>query len=283
MLLYKYTEEELRGFCKKHIETLESWLRRLIDEEMTQNFWENYFIEDKEKWWNIIKKSISDWVRSRFNTNKWQYKKLIDATFFEDLISIVGNTENDFIFNKYFKNAYPNWSNEIKYFLWKLKNIRNKLYHVNPISIREAEQVVCYSNDIIESFKIAYKNNNMETEYNAPKFIRSIDSFGNEENFLNDCNFDYRKNDCNFRPWDILSIEVFVDATFDPSDYKIQWKSNFKEISEWSKLELKITDEMINSYFMIDCFVISNKKWHRHWFYDDSISFIYQVLPPIWE
>lgn len=281
MDLHKHSEEELRSFSKKHIETLESWLRRLIKDEMTRKHGENFFEIKNIAWKNPIKKSIVESARNRFIWNKWRYNDLIDATTFDDLISIIAHPENRDLFEKYFIHAYPNWNNEIRYFLWKLKNIRNKLYHVNPISIREWEQVICYTNDIIESFKITYKDNNMESEYNAPTFIRSIDSFWNEENSCSLPHFDYRKKGCKLRPWDQLSIEAFVDSTFDSTEYSIHWKCMGNEIGQWQKLNIEITIDMVGEFFHIRCFVISSKEWHRYSFYDDVIEFIYKVLPPI--
>jgi hypothetical protein len=63
--------------------------------------------------------------------------------------------------------------------MYRLLDPRNRLYHSNPISLHEAEQVVCYSNDIIESLKQHYGAIGMQSEYNVPTNLKFSDSFGN--------------------------------------------------------------------------------------------------------
>ena len=63
---------------------------------------------------------------------------------------------------------------EAKTFLTRIIPIRNKLSHSNPISIREAERAICYSNDFVEGVKEYMKQEGKQNEYNVPK-IYGID------------------------------------------------------------------------------------------------------------
>ena len=79
-------------------------------------------------------------------------------------------------------HSYPQGNNEAREFLGRLIPIRNKLSHSNPITIREAEKAICYSNDFIDGVKEYYKKEGKDRMYNVPTIIRIIDSLGNEFN-----------------------------------------------------------------------------------------------------
>ena len=77
-------------------------------------------------------------------------------------------------------HSYPQGNNEAREFLGRLIPIRNKLSHSNPITIREAEKAICYSNDFIDGVKEYYKKEGKDRMYNVPTIIRIIDSLPNE-------------------------------------------------------------------------------------------------------
>jgi hypothetical protein len=56
------------------------------------------------------------------------------------------------------KHAFPHGREEARTFLVRIMETRNSLAHVNAISSRTAEQVICYSNDIIDSLKHHYRD-----------------------------------------------------------------------------------------------------------------------------
>lgn len=102
--------------------------------------------------------------------------------------------------------------------MYRLLDPRNRFYHSNPISLHQAEQVVCYSTDIIEFLKQHYGAIGMQSEYNVPTILKFSDSFGNvyfrnqmidwAGGVLMDLS-DQPKNV--LWPGDILTLEVEVD------------------------------------------------------------------------
>ena len=77
-------------------------------------------------------------------------------------------------------NIYPDGCDEARTYLKRLIPIRNKLSHSNPISIREAERVICYCNDFVDGIKIYFEKKGMGNMFNVPHAIRLNDSLGNE-------------------------------------------------------------------------------------------------------
>ena len=53
--------------------------------------------------------------------------------------------------------AFPDGREEARTFLNRILAPRNNLAHANAISTRQSEQVVCYSNDVIDSLKQHYR------------------------------------------------------------------------------------------------------------------------------
>ena len=69
---------------------------------------------------------------------------------------------------------------EVRSILNRLIPIRNKLSHGNTISIYEAEQCLCYTDDFISAYKEYYVKLGKERDYNVPTFTRIKDSLGND-------------------------------------------------------------------------------------------------------
>jgi hypothetical protein len=83
--------------------------------------------------------------------------------------------------------------------------------------------VLCYCDDVIWSLKEYYQEQNIAEEYNAPRFIRFIDSLGHAEYPSNTrSHYDY-SNDSTLRPGDNIRLEIEVDASFHPEEYTIEW------------------------------------------------------------
>ena len=283
-------EEEKRSICKKEIENLENWLRRLVHESLSKEYGNNY-LEYKDKNNNyLIKTEIRQKVKGLINKELKRFPRNIDAFFLPDLIYIICRVN---LYNKFFKipfsKAFPEGRNETLTFLQRLEPPRNALSHANPISDRHAEQVICYCHDIIDSLKEYYFKMDKEREYNVPRIIKVTDSLGNTIH-LNEIenlplawklNQD-QKND--LRPGDTLGIEVEIDPSFDRSSYTIRWCINGKTINEYNnetKISIDIEVKHVRTFFYIGCFITSNKIWHKYGNWDDDIEIIYRILPPI--
>jgi len=283
-------EEEKRSICKKEIENLENWLRRLAHESLSQEYGNNYLEYKDKNNDNLIKTEIRQRVKDLINKEPKRFPRCIDAFFLPDLIYIICKKG---LYNKFFKDpflkAFPEGSNEARTFLRRLESPRNSLSHANAISDRHAEQVICYCHDIIESLKEYYFKMDTEREYNVPRIIKVTDSLGNTihlneiENLRLAWNLDQDHN--NFlRPGDKLGIEVEIDPSFDPSLYTIIWKIKHKTVNEYNndtKISLEIEMKHVGKYFCVSCFIISNKIWHKYSNWDDSIEINYKVLPPL--
>jgi len=281
VLFSQLKEEEKRSICKKEIENLENWLRRLAHELLSKEYGKNYLEHQDENNNYLISRKIMQAVNNRIQKEPERFSRCIDAFFLSDLIYIICK---DDLYNKFFKDplskAFPDGNNEARTFLERLVDPRNALSHAHPISNRQAEQVVCYE---------YYFKMGTEHEFNVPSIIKITDSFGNSihSHELKEISTDIwnladnRKN--YLFPGDNLGIEIEVDPSFEPSSYIIKWIIKNEYIEKYNnktRISFKIGEKHVGELCIVKCFIISNKNWHKHNTYDDSISIFYKVLPP---
>ena len=283
--IIELSESELRSICKQKIENLERWIRRIVNDNLSASYGED---------WINFKTSNGDFlINSRIRNNARNINEKapertasrpINALYLNDLISIICNEKlfKDH-FSDVFKYSFPEGREFIKHMLERLVPIRNKLSHSNPISIREAEEVICYSNDFLDGLKMYYQHIGEERMYNVPMIIRLVDSFGNEFSADQISRNSTGRGVCQIThavySGDILSLEVFVDPSFDSSSYDVKWLVKNK-VFYGTKLIFRIDDSCIGMNFAIYCSIISkDHSWHRCTDVDDSIAIIYSVLP----
>lgn len=289
MPLNRLKESEIRSFGKEYIESLEYWLRNIIDNELRDAYGVDYIHTMKNSTDYVFKKSIRDEVDSRMATEPERYSRPIDACLLETEITILTKPDlyNAF-FKKYFIEAYPLGRDMLLTTLNRLIYPRNCLYHANPISIRQLEQIVCYTNDVITSIKKYYKNNNMNQDFNVPKIIRITDSFGNNtfrESFnpKDHVAVSIQRKENILYVGDTLKIEVEVDSSFSRNNYSIRWlisKTGCQtDVPNENSILLLLENKHVAEDLQIYCYVKSNEDWHRGNDYDDSIIFRYKVLP----
>jgi|SRR6185436_3178870 len=290
MLLNKFSESELRNASKEIMETLEHWLRRIVDMELSKAFGSDYFNANDGNGDRVIKKEIVKGIEDRYQIDPNRYGGKIDASLLDTLVDIICNPRlYQTYFRKIFEYAFPEGNDEARTFFKRLIVPRNHLSHANPISIRQVEQVICYSHDIIDSIKEYYKSNNMQMTFNVPRFVEFKDSFGNEKyldlansttqivNYINKPQF-------YLRPGDYLSIEMEVDESFNPDEYTILWRSTklIPDFGNVKKINLKIENHHVTQEFNIQCVLTSKKEWHRrNDGSDDLLLIYYTVMPPI--
>lgn len=289
MIFNKYTEEEIRGISRQTLETLEYWLRQVIDESLKAKYGNDYLHAVDNGGSSILPKKLINKIIERQEAEKERYTRVIDASLLDDLITIIchPNLYNP-IFEEYFKFNFPNGSNELRLILNRLTDPRNRLSHANPISHRQAQQVICYSNDVIDSIKHYYLEINMYTEFNVPRIIQFKDSFGNEEFFdktikFSNVNFTGNKGSY-LRPNDTLVIEIEIDSSFDDNEYVIEWTSPKKipYFGNTKKISMIIENNHVGSEFNIQCRITSKQSWHRMTEGCDDILYVwYKVLPSI--
>jgi len=293
-MLFELSDSEIRSICKNKLESLEYWLRRLIDKKLSDNYGD-YFSHEDAKGKRLINKNIVKSLTERIAKEPSRYPRKIDAVLLNDAINIICNPQ---LFNSHFKEplslAFPS-SEVTRLFMERLIAPRNCLAHANPISLRQAEQVICYTGDIIESIKQYYIKHNMDTEYNVPLILKATDSFGNSFH-NNQCGtfggggiLKDLSNDPLFylRPRDTITLEVEIDPSYSRASYEICWYLSGMSIpipnSNKPKIQIKITEKEVSTQLAITCNVTTtNKDWHRlPSGKDDFLVFIYKVLPPI--
>lgn len=292
MIFSRYSEDEIRNFCRQRIENLEYWLRHIVDVEMTNKFGPTYLDAKTQNGLNVISKPISDVIKTNFSQRPGRYSRLIDAALINDLFAIICKRPlYEEMFKKYFKLNYLNYEH-LRVELVRLLEPRNKLSHANAITSRQAEQIICYSNDIIESIKEYYNENNMNKEFNVPRFTKFKDSIGNEIYFNSLTEYGriaqfYEDSKSYLRPGDILEFEVEVDNSFEQNDYTIKWSKveGLNDFGNTKKITITISEIHVGEEFCILCYLISNKNWHRindgRKKCDDMIVISYKVLPPL--
>jgi hypothetical protein len=218
----------LRDHCKRSIEALEHWLRRLIDREFTEKYGAGYLDADRPGSGRLIRGEMARRLKDLAAQHPGRYPRPIDAATLEDIIDLICNPELYRIhFADALSTAFPESHMEARTFLSRLVPPRNALHHANPISVHDAYRVLCYTQDVIAALKEYYRKQNMNQQFNAPTFIRVSDSVGHVFH-LSDRDgpamLDYSQdNRAYLRFGDTISIEVDVDPTFDPSNYDIRW------------------------------------------------------------
>lgn len=292
MILSNLSTDEVRVVCRHQLEMFEFWARRIIHEKFTEKYgvdFINYQIRDGEY---LFKKSIRDGVLSRYSSKPGRYSRYVDALLLDDIITILSHPRFfKELFHVPLSEAYPDGNEEARTFLSRLIPIRNNLSHANPISTRNAEQVVCYTNDFIDSLKSYYLKENKGVQYNVPQILKLIDSLGNEvyRDKLTDSGSGALWNTTtepkNFlRPGDRYRIEVEIDSSFNPNDYSIYWRLNYEEEKRFKDKPyfiIEFSEEHVGLSLSLECEIVTNKKWHKFNYYDDNVAIKLRVLPPL--
>ena len=185
--------------------------------------------------------------------------------------------------------AFPLGSEEARNFLNRLLAPRNLLSHANPISIRQAEQVICYSNDVVYALRDFYAMTGRADTYNAPRILRMWDSFGHIKHAQATHaelmqKFDYSDDSASYlRPGDTLTIEIEVDPSFSDEGFMVKWSSIYVDDQAGERLVkfvLPIENRHVGRELPITVKIVSHQDWHRHQVWDDVWQVTYRVLPP---
>lgn len=280
-MLYNFTPEELRAYCRTCIESLELWSRRLIHEKMTTEYGDKYFeIIGLEK--NIISNSMQTKVSGKMKADPDRFRRMVDALFIDDIIYFLLHPA---FYKSLFKEAldypYPQGRDEAREFLSRIIPIRNTLSHANPISVRQAEQAICYSNDFIDGLKQYYDAKGAAKMWNVPTIINVQDSNGYS---LPPKEYSKVKLPP-LRPGDQFKVTVTVDPSFNREEYRIVWLTNDEThenvFDNCDSFHIKLKTSDIGERFSVACEIISNKDWHRLRNCDDWLRFTFPVLPPV--
>jgi hypothetical protein len=269
-------------------------LRRLIDDKLSHKYGANYLEAKDELGKNVINARLRRDLAERKSKEPKRYPRHIDAAMLDSEIDILCNPV---LYKAHFKealhDAFPDGCDEARTFLRRLLPPRNALSHANPISVRQAERVLCYAHDVIDCLKEFYKKQNVETEYNVPTILLLRDSFGHlvhRSEMIETgvgCLYTTPSGDPAryLRPGDTLSLEVEVDPTFPSADYDLHWKVAGRRAvvlkNRPTQLVLRVQLEHVGEVLYIESELVTKRGWHRCGDYDDSIEIHYKVLPPV--
>lgn len=294
MPLHALTDDQRRGICRTTIEALELWLRRLIHNQLTAAYGVDYLNAKLPSAQNVINTSIRRDLACRQAQEPGRFPRPIDAAMLDSEISIICNPN---LYTAHFSDAlgkaFPDGHEEARTFLNRLIGPRNNLSHANPISVRQAEQVLCYSRDVIDSLKHFYRRTHMDKEYDTPTFLLVKDSLGNvihESQMIRTANGKIfmglqQDRNCYLRPGDSLSLEVEVDSSYSKSDYVLEWSIGgircTDESSRSEQIVLQILPKHVTNILEFACRIRTNRDWHKYGVHDDLVQIFYKVLPPI--
>ncbi len=281
-----YTEEELRSLCRSSIESFELWARRLIDEKLTIKYGPDYINYKTSEENFLFKKDFRERIQRKLTKGPVRFPRIVDALFMDDMIYLL--CREDFyqeLFAEALMQAYPNGQKEAHVFLDRIKQIRNALSHANAISIHQAEQVICYTHDFIESVKEYYVKKGMEQVWNVPRIIKITDSLGNT--FYNPDNNSQRsifKLKQSIYCGESYSVTIETDTTFSEAEYDIIWSDQGSNQNMFTNKKTYFTtfnESDVSQVHTIQCTIISHKNWHKYKYYDCQICLMFSVLPPI--
>ncbi len=283
-MYHNYSQEELRAYCRSSIESLELWARRLIHEKMVEKYGYDYIDVTSETGEWIIKKEIRDRIHNMMEKNPERFSRAVDTFFLDDIIYCLCNQQwYKELFKSALDHAFPQGCEEAREYLRRLIPIRNALAHANTISVRQAEQAICYSHDFVQALMEYYKEIGKDRTWNIPRILRLIDSCGNEIQLSNE-----RDNAAQLRlspafyVGDSYSVQIEVDPAFSAENYSIIWYINHNKCEEFSnnpRFIHSFSMDDIGQYFVIKCIIISDKEWHKYKSYDDCIEIFASVAP----
>lgn len=286
-MYYMYTDEELRSLCRQNIESLEMWARRIIHDQFTQKYGTDFFNYKISNENYLIKKEVREHIQCMLKKGSGRFSRAVDTLFFEHIIYFLCNPAfyRD-LFKAVLKYAYPQGLEEAREFLERLIPIRNALSHSNPISVRQAEQAICYSHDFIEGIKEYYKEKGLEQVWTIPRILKIKDSLGN----VYDNPTDKNAGGSIFQPLqeirygDTYSVNIDIDSSFSTDEYDIIWKNQNIQINEFNNCKnfvITFKEVDVSQIHTIRCIVKSHKPWHKYQFYDCEITLMFPVLPPL--
>lgn len=271
--------DEVRSRVRHQIETLERWLRRLIDDVLKSHYSGDLSALP-------IKQDIKTKAADRRLQEAQRYPREVDALLFDDLITIVCNQH---LYGQHFRDAlrdaFPDGMAEARTFLTRIVDARNPLSHANDITGHQALRVMCYATDVIASLKAHYTRNNMAQTYDAPSFIRVWDGLGNSGEVTQTQGCEFHFSATPLRPGDTLELEALPDESYPETSYEAGWivcNVSQGERCTGRKLSLAIKNHHVSQNGLVIRAVLTSKKdWHRHGNYDAMFHVFYPVLPPV--
>ena len=279
------SQEDLRSYCRTCIESYEMWARRLIHEKMVEEYGINYLDASDERGDKLIKKDVRERIRQKIDAELSSYPRTVDALNAGDITYFLCNSKwYHSLFKAALDFAFPQGQEEAREFLDRITPIRNSLSHARSISIRQAEQVICYTHDFIEGIKQYYKDRGEDRMWNVPQIIRATDSRGREIYPPSDSTSRFNVSiHPEYYVGDRYSIQIEIDSSYPPDSYSIHWLKSWVEDNEHynqPRFSITFSNEEIGQVYIVTCKIVSKNEWHRYRDCDDEMNLMFTVLPP---
>lgn len=278
-MYFSCDSEDLRSYCRTSIETMELWARHLIHNQMVTQYGVDY-LNSCENGEYLLNRGIREHALRLKEAEPQRFPRPVDTLNLEHIIQILCHPA---FYRTLFKVAldynYPQGKEEAREFFQRVVPIRNALSHSNPITVRQAEQAVCYTHDFVEAIKQYYKDTGKERMWNIPTIISLTDSCGNV--------FTSMDNNLGqiFYVGETYKISAEIDSSFPRETYSIEWMREtgylFNESSDSSDFVITFSEEDVGEAQCVRCLVISKENWHKHRYCDDEKRVIFSVLPKI--
>ena len=127
--LLNLSETALRDLCRHHIDSFESWSRRLIDETFRKNYGSEYLNHMISHDTPLVKSEIRKRIETRVANNPRRFPRYVDAILVEDIEYFFCR---DDLYSKHFKvvlEPFYSGKEEVRTVLERIIPIRNKLSH----------------------------------------------------------------------------------------------------------------------------------------------------------
>jgi hypothetical protein len=276
--------DEMRTVVKQELESFEHWSRRLINDEFTKKYGKDYFNYKCSDGNGLIKSELNSRIEERMMQNPKRFPRKIDAILIEDISYFL--CRDDFYKDIFVSILKPFFAgqDDVRLRIEKISGVRNKLYHGNNISFREAEQSICYSHDFIDCFNEYYRRVGREKDFNVPQIIKAEDSYGRCQYRIDDTVNDLSTGNgiLKLRPGDVYTVYVVVDAVFPKDFYNIVWYMNDKVVGTGDSFTYRINIGDVSRILFVGCSLVTKRQWHRSGGSDDWFNTcIGEILPPI--
>ena len=285
MALHLLPSETLRTKCRQRLEACEFWLRRLIHDKLHAKFGDSYIEAAQVAGQTIFRTEIRKHVSARLLASPDRYTRPVDALLLDQLASVICKMA---VYKKYFRepfqHGFPLGNDQLRIIMGRLVPIRNAPSHGNPLVLHDAERVLCYCSDIIDSLTHYYATVGMAQDFDAPLFTRFSNSFGHVEHPASTKVHLSFTNRTVLRAGQSIRMEVEIDAHYSASNYVVKWQVANIAQGEWghgTAFQLTLGPRHVSSEFSIMVTLTSNREWHRYGNYDAIIFLLYKVLPPV--
>jgi hypothetical protein len=283
-MVSQLTFDERSSQARKYVDNAEKWLRKIIHHQLALKYGSDYGRQE-----NLLNSSIRNHIATRRAQKPNGYPRDIDATTFEQALSIVCNP-NFFepLFEKAFSSVYPLGASQVRFHVERLVAIRNDVSHGRGCTSRQLEQAICYTNDLVDAVQAFFREAGLEKTYNVPTILRYSDNRGNVTHLeelpenIHQRIKDWRQGPHGeLRPGEILIAEIEIDPSFGPDTYDVSWQMLFNESGIGSIARIEIGPQHVGEQLELRFTIRTKRAWHRFTHADEGLNSLYKVLPPL--